>query len=288
MPLTSEWPLSQAGVRFLTPLFLREALKTHDVAHLLYPLALGFYPQASGHRMQRGEHDSHLLIFCTAGLGYIAIGEQEALPMQAGDLVVLPKGQAHHYQADIDKPWTIYWVHYDGSQADYFSKRLQHSSPLHIGPQPQLISDFERLFALRESAYVQQEFVHAALLLMQMLSACTLAARRPQVGHDALLDIQHIRDKLQRQLDKPVDLQQLANEAGLSKFHFARRFKQLTGQSPIQYHIHLRMQLACALLDQTELSIKQVAAKTGFSDPYYFSRSFKKVVGLSPTHYRQH
>jgi len=68
----------------------------------------------------------------------------------------------------------------------------------------------------------------------------------------------------------------------------ARRFKQLTGHTPIQHFIHLKMQHACRLLDTTHEPVKRIAAQVGYDDPHYFSRLFKRVLGVAPQQYRQH
>jgi YesN/AraC family two-component response regulator len=53
------------------------------------------------------------------------------------------------------------------------------------------------------------------------------------------------------------------------------------------YFIHLRMRLACRLLDLSPRPVKTVAHEVGYADPYYFSRVFKKSMGLSPEKYRE-
>jgi AraC-like DNA-binding protein len=60
----------------------------------------------------------------------------------------------------------------------------------------------------------------------------------------------------------------------------------LTGHSPIQHFLHLKIQHACLLLDTSENSIKQIAGEVGYNDAYYFSRLFKQVMGVSPSGYR--
>ena len=74
----------------------------------------------------------------------------------------------------------------------------------------------------------------------------------------------------------------------MSKYHFIKKFKAWSGQSPIQYFIHMKIQRACYLLDSTAMSVKEVAATLGYDDMYYFSRLFKKVLGIAPSDYRRH
>lgn len=80
---------------------------------------------------------------------------------------------------------------------------------------------------------------------------------------------------------------QLAQTAGLSMPHFTRLFRQWTGYSPVDYVRRQRIDHARRLLADVDLSIKEVAARCGFDDPYHFSRVFRKVDGLSPTEFRE-
>jgi AraC-like DNA-binding protein len=79
----------------------------------------------------------------------------------------------------------------------------------------------------------------------------------------------------------------LAAAAGLSPSHFNRLFRQWSGHSPAEYLRRLRIEKARQLLADVDLSIKQIAARTGFDDAYHFSKVFRRIDGLPPTRYRQ-
>lgn len=87
-------------------------------------------------------------------------------------------------------------------------------------------------------------------------------------------------------VNKPLRISALSAIAGLSDSYFFSLFKSATGSSPIAYFIRLRMRLACELLQNQGLSIKEVAAEVGYKDSAYFSRVFKLVTGVSPGNYR--
>lgn len=79
----------------------------------------------------------------------------------------------------------------------------------------------------------------------------------------------------------------LAREAGLHPGAFIRLFRRTTGHTPGGFLANLRMEEACVLLHTSELSIEEVAEKTGFADRGYFSRVFAARMGLSPARYRK-
>ena len=89
-----------------------------------------------------------------------------------------------------------------------------------------------------------------------------------------------------RHLDEPLQVATLAAQANISPSHFFALFKRQIGCAPIDYFIRLRMQHACHLLDETILSVKEVAATLGYDDPFYFSRIFKSVNHVAPSEYR--
>jgi AraC-like DNA-binding protein len=87
-------------------------------------------------------------------------------------------------------------------------------------------------------------------------------------------------------LDESLQVATLAARANISPSHYFALFKRQMGCAPIDCFIRLRMQHACRLLDETELSVKEVAATLGYNDPFYFSRIFKSVNRVAPSEYR--
>jgi len=87
-------------------------------------------------------------------------------------------------------------------------------------------------------------------------------------------------------LNEPLNIAKLASVANISSSHFFVVFKRRTGKAPIDYFIHLRMTHARRLLEQTGMSVKDIASTLGYDDPFYFSRLFKSVNKLAPTDYR--
>ncbi|PDP85593.1 AraC family transcriptional regulator [Glycomyces fuscus] len=78
----------------------------------------------------------------------------------------------------------------------------------------------------------------------------------------------------------------LAARAGVSRAHFAKRFTEVMGQSPLAYLTEWRMYTAEELLSDPDLSVAKVAGAVGYADPSSFSTAFKRLRGLSPQAFR--
>ena len=92
---------------------------------------------------------------------------------------------------------------------------------------------------------------------------------------------------LRARLAEDISLDELAAEARLSPFHFARMFKQSVGVPPRVYLTRLRMEKACELLASTDLPVTEIAQEVGYSSNQVLARVFTKHHRMSPTEYRR-
>ncbi len=86
---------------------------------------------------------------------------------------------------------------------------------------------------------------------------------------------------------KKISLEELANEANVSKYHFCRLFKKHIGISPMKFVLSKKIIKAKELLRRENLNISMVAAEVGFNDISSFIEQFKKFTGITPTNYKK-
>jgi AraC-like DNA-binding protein len=79
----------------------------------------------------------------------------------------------------------------------------------------------------------------------------------------------------------------MAEEIGMSRAAFAKRFKELVGQPMFEYLTRLRVQRAKELLQETKLPLYEVASRVGYESDLAFTKTFKKHAGITPTRYRK-
>jgi AraC-like DNA-binding protein len=85
---------------------------------------------------------------------------------------------------------------------------------------------------------------------------------------------------------EPLDVDDLARAAGLSRAHFSREFKRAFGESPHGYLLTRRLERAAALLRNTDRSVADICFSVGLSSVGSFTTSFTRTFGKSPTAYR--
>ncbi|MEU8896599.1 AraC family transcriptional regulator [Nocardia sp. NPDC048505] len=108
-------------------------------------------------------------------------------------------------------------------------------------------------------------------------------------GLPALYLLPHLRrarDLADRNYAEPLDLDELASAAGISKFHFLRAFAAVYGRTPAVYLAERRIERAQDLLRATNLTVTEVCMMVGYSSLGSFSSKFRQLVGVSPSEYQ--
>jgi AraC family transcriptional regulator len=94
--------------------------------------------------------------------------------------------------------------------------------------------------------------------------------------------LRRVRDYIDNHIGERISLDELARQAGVSRFHFARQFRLSTGESPMEYLRRVRIEQSKSILQSRASTIAEVAARLGFSDQSHFTRIFGRLVGVSP------
>lgn len=264
----------------------------HPLIRSVYPTDVGWFPEASHHYRSRpdGAGQNHVMM-CVGGHGYAEFLGQRA-HLTAGHLLIIPRDCQHRYWAADDEPWSIYWMHFLGEDAAYYTDRIpQPGAPVPVDPsaQTEAIRLFRDCLDALQDGYSIPTLIYAAQSAQHILSLLLYRNRAMPAEPRAARRKEHLDATLefmQQNLRGSLRLEDFAANAGLSVSHFSEMFRAQTGESPMAYFINLRIRHACRLLDLSDKPIKAVAADAGYRDPYYFSRVFKRVMGTSPEKYR--
>lgn len=276
----------------ISPVALEKAA-IHPLLEPVYLTDVGYFPCARYHYRERESGcDQHILIYCVQGRGFVATGGRRRA-VSKNSAVIIPRGLPHAYGSlAADDPWSIYWAHFTGSRSHRYIPGDSADAPLWRVPSDKLAEVthlFHSIFQRLDRGATLANMIVASHAFTYALSLMLHGANHrdePPGGQEGARRVEEAISYMQSRIHESLTLSELAGWTNLSKGHLTQLFKEQTGYSPIRFFINLKMQQACRYLDLTGMSVKEVAARMGYADPYYFSRLFRRVVGISPTAYR--
>ncbi|MDR7123022.1 AraC family transcriptional regulator [Rheinheimera soli] len=154
---------------------------------------------------------------------------------------------------------------------------------------PVIQSTLRRLWVLSEEEGTPSRLLARAAGCEILAELCLLSGKPFDSANGGLAPSTTLRcqELMRARLSEDISLDELAAEAQLSPYHFARMFKQSVGVPPRVYFTQLRMEKACELLALTDLPITEIAFKIGYSSSQVLARVFFKYQHMSPSDYRR-
>jgi AraC-like DNA-binding protein len=165
---------------------------------------------------------------------------------------------------------------------------FSYDTPLiHLGFNTEFLNIFIRLIdTLRYEgvAFTQR----ASCLTIQLLGLVYASALLKVKSYNRRENIiNNIKYKIHEHWADLIVMEDLAAQHNVSYVWFRKAFKNIVGTSPGQYHLNIKIEKACQMLKETDLTISEVAYAVGFVSEYHFSRLFKKKINLPPSAYRE-
>ena len=249
---------------------------------------VGFFPDAAGHFMERLDGcPQTIVILCVRGEGWVMVAGRKHR-VTPGHVVTLLPNQRHSYGSETG--WTIYWVHAAGDRASYFTNMLDHRGLLPVMEVPsylKMIPFFEEMLEHLTMGYSSGHSVVTMMALGHLFASLVTEGRSIGVSSSAEQRVRQAVATLRANWQRTVSIPTLAAACNLSTSHFSSLFKKLTGYSPLDFYLHVKMQRAAEMMDNTDWPLKRIAMEIGFLDPLYFSRVFRRIYKMSPSEYRR-
>lgn len=271
------------------PNAIQNRLQQNSITKQFYITDIGYYPKAKGHFINRKKGSKeYIFIYNVEGRGTINF-QNINIELQPNTYCIIPINVPHSYEAHVDDPWSIYWIHFRGELcASLYQRHLEATKVSNKIPfENQRISKFTEIFEMLSSEYNSTHLEYANILGLSFLSNFIYPEPDNNSTNLNTTRIENITDYLYKNLHKSLKTEEIAQQFNYSPSYILHLFKKNTGYSLIQFFNLKKVQKACEYLKYTDLSIKEISFKLGFQDPLYFSRMFKKYMGDSPTDYKK-
>ena len=233
--------------------------------------------------------DEFQLVYIANGQGVFESELISPTLVEGGTAFLLYPGIWHRFKPSYDTGWEEFWVGFRGHYAEYLMRQacFDAEQPLmRIGLRAELLNVFTRLTdTLKYEGIAYQQIATCqviqllGLVYTSALMDDTTRTKREQIVHQ-------VRYQVQGNWNKDIDFEKLAQEKNVSYVWLRKAFKEVMGVAPGQYHLNLKIEKATQMLQETSLSVSEIAYQTGFESLFYFSRVFKKKTDHSPTEFR--
>ena len=241
------------------------------------------YPDVN-YRIAREHSARYCLEYVIQGKGHVQCGQTFFQP-KAGDVYLLPAGLRHNYRSDPKEPYQKIWVNLMGSLVDSLYQQYNLGYRYHY-PDCNVYPLFRAFLSMCENNRKQPAIVAAkgALMIHEIFEQ--LANDIPSGITNDILYARKAKEYIEQHAEEPITVPQIAGHVGLSTSQLNRVFQAEYGVTPHKFYTESRMNLACLLLRNTALQVREIAEQLQFSDEHYFSASFKRVMGITPKQYR--
>lgn len=281
------------GERLVTlPDSLLDTYDRDPLTRGLHLRKIGYFPRVKYHYVRKDAGcDYSMLIYCTDGKGWYRI-RGKRYDLQRDQCVILPAGTPYDFGADNADPWTIYWVHFQGTDSAHycFADDAPRSIPSddHSRLQDRL-QLFEELFLCFSRSYIREYMQYTSACLHLLLASFLLIGQYRTIQTQANRQLSfsgRVIHYMQENVCRNLSLEQMADHFHYSASHFSMLFQRETGYPPVSYLLRLKIQKACQYIELSDLKLREIAETLGYEDPAYFSRIFTRIMGITPSTYR--
>lgn len=230
------------------------------------------------------------LIYISKGDGEYTSTDCSSQKIDKGDAFIVFPNQWYNYYPNPNTKWNEYWITFRG---EYFERVLKHvvnkKDPIfHIGVNEEIIKIFSQLFDYAtEQPYGYQSVLSSLTLHLISLIQC-ISMNKSQCSES--VNMQKVQEAcifMQENIYEKFSLEDIAQSTNMSYSNFRKVFKQYTGITPHQYVLQIKLRKVKELLNNTSMSIHDIATKLNFESADYFSYFFRCKTGISPISYRK-
>lgn len=253
----------------------------------------GTYRLSSRYKLPTCWHNGRIdwqLLYVASGKTHFYINGQDVIVTSGNMVLFQPKQKMRYEYLGKDKP-EVYWVHFTGGQVRSILKKHQipmDNNVFYAGNSPTYAYLFKEMITELQTCRVgYEELLSMYLEQIFVLVQRSRMDKQPTVSSHIQEEMGIARRYFQEHYNEDINIEEYALSRNMSVSWFLRNFKQVTGKSPMQYILKIRINNAVSLLESTDYNVTEIATIIGYDNPLYFSRIFKKQKGVSPSDYRK-
>ncbi len=248
------------------------------------PISLHYDQGKNGHYTRVHWHEPYELLYYTDGQCEMMINGVRRL-VQAGDLIFLNSNCVHNFHP-IKGNCHYYCLTIDPSLTDDFGLQKWYNHPMIQTRKPELIDLFMQLVQLKKEQPLFFKKEMKAIILQLLIRLFRIPENIPAEPLQLTTQCQMVMkavDYLQAHFTEPITVEELSNYLGFSKYYFCHQFKEITGQTMVDYLNNLRCKNARRLLSEGQCNVSESARLSGFTNLSYFAKVYKKHMGNLPS-----
>ncbi len=229
------------------------------------------------------------LNYITKGAGVFE-NKSGRFQVKEGSMLIIAPGEWHRYRPLHKTGWVENYVGFKGNIADHFFNHpfLASKQPvLQLGIKEEIIDAHLKIMDLVEKEHPGFQQIAAGMVVKMLGYVVSFEKQKGFSGKAIARTIEEARFFMRQNINREIDLEELARAHNVGYSYFRKMFKKYTGVSPGQYHLQLRIMRAKEMLVTTNESIKEISLALGFQTIHYFSLVFKKKVGVNPSEFRK-
>lgn len=207
------------------------------------------------------------------------------------DGFLIRPGEETYYKADDKDPWIYMWIGFNGIKAETYLKYANLDENNHIfkyekdSSLKKCILEILSLNIMNNSNRLKIDGLLYLFIGNLIENNKYMDKENSNTQVDEYINISI--DFINNNYSNNIKVTDIANYVGLNRSYFSNLFTKKIGISPQEYLLSLKMEKACNLLTNLQLSIGDVARQVGYEDQLTFSKIFKKSKGVSPKLYRE-
>jgi len=237
--------------------------------------------------IHRSTFPFHSIEYVAGGTGQAEL-QGQTFALNPGTIFSYGPGVPHDIIGNPSAPLVKYFVDFSGEWASGLlnSCKLPPGRVAQVFPANTLVALFDEL--IQTGLRLGHGNTDLCLKLLECLALKISGTNAPLKAMEtpAFVTYQQCRRHMEQRFLNLQTLEQIAKECHVDKAYLCRLFRRYDYQSPYQYLLRLKMNLAAERLQQPGVLVKQAAEEIGFSDPFHFSRVFRNILGMSPSKFR--